>query len=257
MRLSRIITAVAVGVAVIGVPSAAGAAQPFTPQPPLPTESQQSPLPSPPTEPQQPSYPPQGPALTATDLTVVVGGPTTLIGTGFRPGELVRLTFTLVSTPTPVPTTTDGGNGDGNTAQPTDPAVLPPITVRADSGGAFRRTVRFPVTGDIRVVARGLRSGRTASAVVTVTGTQPSGLPGQDGGQPPLPVTGGSSVAGTQPSGLPGQDGGQPPLPVTGGSIVPQLGIGAAAVLSGSSMLVAGVLWRRRRFAAALPGSSR
>jgi len=70
MRLSRIITALVAGLAVAGAPTAAGAAQPFPPQP---------------------SYPPQPPSLTANPATINLGQTTTLVGVNFGGNEVVDI----------------------------------------------------------------------------------------------------------------------------------------------------------------------
>jgi hypothetical protein len=169
MRLSRIITAFVAGLAVAGAPTAAGAAQP---------------------------YPPQPPALTATVTTVGVGENTTLIGTGFGANELVRLDFSFtplaLRAPGGQPAQLDsGGTGamapiaaagvladeghDGGRDHRCNEAI-PSITVRADADGRFTRVVSFRCQGRILVTATGLTTGRTASVTITVIKHQP-GLP--------------------------------------------------------------------------------
>ena len=172
MRLSRIITALVAGLAVAGVPTAAGAAQP---------------------------YPPQPPALTANPATVNVGQNTTLVGTGFGANELVRLDFAFTPLAAPAPGARvernsggtgamappalpvvakdghDGGNDHGGNGRRCDRAIAP-ITVQADAEGGFTRVVSFPCQGRILVTATGLSTGRTATTTITVIRPQP-GLP--------------------------------------------------------------------------------
>ncbi|MEV4755993.1 hypothetical protein AB0J86_12875 [Micromonospora sp. NPDC049559] len=161
MRLSRIITALVAGLAVAGVPAAAGAAQP---------------------------YPPQPPSLTATDTTVEIGQATTLIGTGFGANELVRLDFTFTplaarapgAQPARVETGGMGAMAPASLELKGGPAI-PSTTVRANSEGRFTKVVKFHHAGQVLVTATGLSTARVASVTITVFRPQPG-----------LPVTGSS-----------------------------------------------------------------
>ncbi|MFB9237748.1 hypothetical protein ACFFWC_19670 [Plantactinospora siamensis] len=254
MRLSRIMIAITAGVALWGVPTAAGAAQPFTPQPSEPTPT----TPPATVTPQPPAYPPTEPSLTSPDPTVLAGDPVTIVGNNFGANELVRLTFSVLPTAAgpagpaapavaPAPPANGGvgamapladGPGDGRHSPwpwPTrthhSPSPSPtntgdggycrgshrlprPITVRADGDGHFTTVVRICRTGSIQVTATGLRTGDTASLVLTI-----------------FPRGAGSGS----------------PLPVTGGSIVPQLTFGVAAVVLGALLILLTVVLRRRR----------
>ena len=90
MRLSRIIMALTVGLAVLAVPTAAGAAQP---QPPATTSTPQPP----------PDYPPATPSLTANPTTITIGETVVLTGTGFGPNEIVDIDVTVAPLAAAVP----------------------------------------------------------------------------------------------------------------------------------------------------------
>ena len=80
MRLSRIIMALTVGLAVAAVPTAAGAAQP---QPPV--------------------YPPNSASLTVSPTTIRLGETFTLRGSGFAPNESVRIDVAISGLPQAAP----------------------------------------------------------------------------------------------------------------------------------------------------------
>ncbi|WDZ83076.1 hypothetical protein [Micromonospora cathayae] len=250
MRLSRIFTAIAVGLAVVAVPTAAGAAL-SQPQPP-PNSPQYPPQPPP-----YPPYPPTGPNLTVTPSTVVVGETVTVTGTGFAPNELVEITITT----NPQAAGLGGSDGTGQRLDGSTVAMAPvayqrrdtsqpggrpehkgglpehkggtwdgstdctpqSFGIRADAQGSFEFTFRPRCPGEVVITARGLESGRTATAVLTVLkyhhggGKPGDGKPG--GGK--LPVTGSSSMD----------------LP---------LKVGGALVGAGAVMLLGTFLWRRR-----------
>jgi hypothetical protein len=189
MRLSRIITALVAGLAVAGAPTAAGAAQP---------------------------YPPQPPALTATDPTVSPGEPTTLIGTGFGPNELVRLDFAFTPLAARAPGSAPGRQDTGGVGAMVPVAyqapadyTIPSITVRADGDGRFTRVVEFSRQGRITVTATGLTTGRVATYTISVVRAQPG-------------------------------------LPVTGGDLGTPLTVGTGLLVAGVLMVLLTVLWRRR-----------
>ncbi len=171
MRLSRIIMALTVGLAVVAVPTAAGAAQPQ----PAPTVTTQPPV-----------YPPgNGVELTVDDPRIVLGETVTLFGRGWNPGERIRIEVSsrpLANAMSAV----RGSNGDriamAPVARPTrDEPDIRPFNARAD--GTFEVTYTPRRTGYFTFVAIG-DSGRSDSAQVTVTGKRDHGK---------LPVTGDST----------------------------------------------------------------
>ncbi|XTZ17496.1 hypothetical protein ACQSSU_09090 [Micromonospora echinospora] len=199
MRLSRIITTIAAGLAVAAMPSAAGAAL-SQPQPP-------------PQSPQPPPYQPPAPSLTVSPSTVDVGETTTVTGRNFGSGELVEITVTTAPLAAGVPAQV-ARRGDGSNValapvafqreeQPQPGGGNPPeyvpggdpwegssdgsrqvFWIRADANGFFQFAFRPRHPGTFTITARGLTTGRTASATLTV-------LKPYDG-KGPLPVTGSS-----------------------------------------------------------------
>ncbi|WBB80847.1 hypothetical protein O7606_05535 [Micromonospora sp. WMMD882] len=243
MRLSRIITAIAVGMAVVAAPTAAGAAL-SQPQPP-PT--------SPPGPTQPPPYPPVGPTLTVNPSTVVEGETTTVTGTGFGPNELVEITITFSPLAAGALNSERGArlDGDGTVAlasvvrqrqDASQPGDGPPehrggtwdgsrdcgeqtFTVRADAQGSFSFPYRAWCAGRVTFTARGLETGRTATAVLTVLPRHHGGKPPHHGGKPP-------------------HHGGK--LPVTGDDMELPIKVGGGLVGAGAVMLLGTFLWRRR-----------
>ncbi|PZF91599.1 hypothetical protein [Micromonospora deserti] len=196
MRLSRIIMALTVGLAVVAVPTAAGAAQPQ----PEPTATQPPPYPQP-------------AALTAPPV-VAPGQTFAVTGTGFLPGEQVRIVVSFESAvPVAAPLPGQARRSDGTTIamapvaarQPQPPAAR---IVTADAEGDFSTTYRLDSVGVYRFVATGLTSGRTASTTVTVRGA--------------------------------------PPLPVTGSSVGTPMKIGGGLVGAGAVLLLMTLAWRKR-----------
>lgn len=89
MRLSRIIMALTVGLAVVAVPTAAVAAQPQpTPSATATTDP-----------PQPPPYPPAAASLTVNRPTIYLGEKVVLTGTGFGPNETVDIVVTVARWP--------------------------------------------------------------------------------------------------------------------------------------------------------------
>lgn len=235
MRLSRIITAIAIGLAVAAVPTAAGAA---LSQQPLSVFPQDSSHPPP-----YPPYPPGTPTLTVSPSTVLVGETVTVTGAGFGPNELVEITVTTNPQAAGIP----GAEGTARRADGSTVALAPVayqrqdasqpgghpehkgdedcdrqvFTVRADANGGFTFVFRTGCPGRVTFTARGLESGRTASATLTVL-THHSG--GDHGGD----------------------DHGGGKLPVTGSSMDLPLRVGGGLVGAGAVMLLGTFLWRRR-----------
>ncbi|MCW3815126.1 hypothetical protein ONA91_11740 [Micromonospora sp. DR5-3] len=173
MRLSRIIMALTVGVAVAAAPTAAGAAQP---QPPV--------------------YPPPVAALTVGPTTIRLGETFTLRGRGFADGERVAIHVSISGVPAAAPAQGAARRSDGTTvamanvsyaqAQP-QPAPVD-FDVTADGDGNFTVTYRPTRPGRYTFTATGA-SGRTATATGIVLPPRPTGPP-HGGGN--LPVTGSS-----------------------------------------------------------------
>jgi hypothetical protein len=174
MRLSRIIMALTVGVAVLAAPTAAAAAQPQlasgVPQPPV--------------------YPPGPAKLTVKPSTVVVGDTATLFGSGWADGETVVITVSCtVPHAAAVPGAEQARRSTGETIamapvsfqQAPQPSPRT-IVVTADGNGEFRTTYtpRHPGTCTFR--AEGQTSRQVATATLTVLKKH----------APPLPVTGDS-----------------------------------------------------------------
>ncbi|MCM0673938.1 hypothetical protein NCC78_04360 [Micromonospora phytophila] len=173
MRLSRIIMALTVGLAVVAVPTAA-AAQP-------------QPQPSPTTTgtPQPPLYPPGPATLTVSPATVLVGETVQLVGTGFAPNEFVDISVSI--TPLAVAAPADRArrsNGETVAMAPVSFQRAPYTTIeaRADGNGSFTVSFTPRRPGKYTFTAVGRSSGKVATAVLTVLKKH----------QPPLPVTGSS-----------------------------------------------------------------
>ncbi|MFG1673493.1 hypothetical protein [Micromonospora sp. NPDC049282] len=207
MRLSRIIMALTVGLAVAAAPTAAGAAQP------------------------QPPYVPPGPALTLVDPTITLGETFTLRGTGFGPNETVSIDVTISALPFAAPAEGTARRSDGSTVAlaavaytPNQAAPQPApthFTVQTDANGNFTVTYRPTRTGRYTFTATGQTSGLTASTTGTVLPVRPT--------KPPRPPHHGGH------------------LPVTGGSIGTPLKLGGGLAGAGAVLLLASLAWRRRR----------
>lgn len=176
MRLSRIIMALTVGLAVAAVPTAAGAAQP---QPPV--------------------YPPQGiVSLTVSPPTIRLGETFTLRGTGFLANETVRHDVAISGLPAAAPAEGTARRSDGSTVAMAPVAYTPnraqpqpaptTFTVTADGNGEYTVTYRPTQSGRHTFTATGLTSGRADSATGTVLPPRPTRPPHKGG----LPVTGDS-----------------------------------------------------------------
>ncbi|MGW1061560.1 LPXTG cell wall anchor domain-containing protein [Micromonospora rubida] len=211
MRLSRIIMALTVGLAVVAAPTAAGAAQP-------------QPTPSPSGPQQPPQYPPQPPALTVTPSTIVLGQTVTLTGAGFGPNESVEHTGATTPLAAGLPGQAPVRRSDGSTVAmaPVAYQAAAPLqfTVKADRWGKFSVRYTPSVTGRLAFTALGANTGWTATATLTV-------LPRER----PTPT----------PTRKP--HGG---LPVTGDSISTPLAVGGGLVGVGVVLTLAGLAWRRR-----------
>ncbi|WFE40540.1 hypothetical protein [Micromonospora sp. WMMD998] len=208
MRLSRIIMALTVGLAVAAAPTAAGAAQP---QPPV--------------------YPPAQPSLTLVDPTIFLGETFTLVGTGFGPNETVSIDVAITGLPAAAPAEGTARRSDGSTVAMAAVAYTPNraapqpapthFTVQADANGSFRVTYRPTRVGRYTFTATGETTGRTASTTGTVLPVRPTHKP-----RPP-------------------HHGGH--LPVTGGDIGTPLKLGGGLAAAGAVLLLGSLAWRRRR----------
>ncbi|RKN40685.1 hypothetical protein [Micromonospora endolithica] len=177
MRLTRIIMALTVGLAVVAVPTAAGAAQP-QPQPPVVTAT-----------PQPPVYPPGPATLTVNPPTVTVGTTVQLVGSGFLPGETVNISYTTTPFAAGVPGADRARRSDGSAVAmapvsfqqaPTPTSGTLVATAGPDGTFTIPFTPYYP--GKYTFTAVGATSGKVATATLIVLKKK----------QPPLPVTGDS-----------------------------------------------------------------
>ncbi|MFG1841352.1 hypothetical protein [Micromonospora sp. NPDC049175] len=173
MRLSRIIMALTVGLAVVAVPTAAGAAQP-------------QPTPSATTDPPQPPpYPPAAASLTVNRPTIFLGETVVLTGTGFGPNETVDIVVTVAPLAAPAGGQAPARRSDGSTVAmvPVAYQASAPLTFTAytDAQGRFTKSYKPSVTGHLTFTATGRESGRSASTELRVLHKKQ-----------PLPVTGDS-----------------------------------------------------------------
>lgn len=175
MRLSRIIMALTVGLAVVSAPSAAGAAQPATPP-----------------------YAPGPPSLVVVPPTIVLGETARLIGNGFTSNSTVQIDVSNAPLAAGLPAQQGQRRGDGGA-----PAMVPvayqqePIytgprfSVQTDGEGHFSVLYKPRETGQYTFTATD-RAGRSASATLTVLAASPSPKPSDDDHDGGLPVTGSS-----------------------------------------------------------------
>ncbi|MFF0233216.1 hypothetical protein [Micromonospora sp. NPDC005254] len=173
MRLSRIIMALTVGLAVVAVPTAAGAAQP-------------QPTPSATTDPTQPPpYPPTTASLTVNRPTIFLGETVILTGTNFGPNETVDITVTVTPIAAPAAGKAPARRSDGTTVAmaPVAYQASAPLqfTAFTNAQGGFTKSYKPSVTGLLTFTATGRESGRTASTELRVLHKKQ-----------PLPVTGDS-----------------------------------------------------------------
>ncbi|WP_433121306.1 hypothetical protein [Micromonospora sp. CA-246542] len=173
MRLSRIIMALTVGLAVVAVPTAAGAAQP-QPTPSAPTGT-----------PQPPPYPPVVASLTVNRPTIFLGETVILTGTNFGPNETVDISVTVTPIAAPAAGNAPARRSDGTTVAmaPVAYQASAPLnfTAYTDAQGRFTKSYKPSVTGLLTFTATGRESGRTASTELRVLHRKQ-----------PLPVTGDS-----------------------------------------------------------------
>ncbi|MCG5471308.1 hypothetical protein LADH09A_005296 [Micromonospora sp. LAH09] len=175
MRLSRIIMALTVGLAVVAVPTAAGAAQP---QPTPSTTATTDP-------PQPPPYPPAAALLTVNRPTIFLGETVVLTGTGFGPNETVDIAVTVTPIAAPAGGQAPARRSDGSTVAmvPVAQQASAPLnfTANTNAQGRFTKSYKPSVTGLLTFTATGRESGRTATTELRVLHKKQ-----------PLPVTGDS-----------------------------------------------------------------
>lgn len=206
MRLSRIIMALTVGLAVAAVPTAAGAAQPQ----PSPTVGQP-----------QPPYVPQTAHLTVDPTSITLGQTVTLTGTGFAPNEIVDHVVAITGLPAAAPARLSDGTGVQLTAvgyvQAPQPAPRD-FSVQADAAGSYTVQYRPTEVGVHRFTATGRTSGRSDDAVLTVRKAGPTRPPHHGGGN----------------------------LPVTGASLSTPMKLGGGLAGAGAVLVLLSLAWRRR-----------
>lgn len=112
------------------------------------------------------TYPAPAPAVSVSDGTLAPGETFTFSGTGFTPGETIQITISNEKV-----TAAGGGNGGGrgtSVSLAIRPAAVTTATAVADSTGKFSIPVTLDEAGVYTLTAKGLTSGKTESAVVTV-----------------------------------------------------------------------------------------
>ncbi|WKU06506.1 hypothetical protein [Micromonospora sp. HUAS LYJ1] len=185
MRLSRILMALTVGLAIVAVPTAAGAAQPQ----PSPTSTPQPP----------PDYPPGTPSLTVNQPTIIIGETVVLTGTGFGPNEIVDIDVTVAPLAAAVPGQAPARRSDGTAVAmvKVDHSQPAPrhFTAQTDANGTFTVSYRPSDVGRLTFTATGRTSGRTAITTLTVLPKKHLPVTGDDLSTP-LKVGGGLVGAG-------------------------------------------------------------
>lgn len=114
------------------------------------------------------TYPAPAPAVSVSDGTLAPGETFTFSGTGFTPGETIQIT---ISNENVTAGGVGGGGGGGRGASVSlviRPAAVTTSTAVADSTGKFSIPVTLNEAGVYTLTAKGLTSGKTESAVVTV-----------------------------------------------------------------------------------------
>jgi hypothetical protein len=163
----------------------------------------------------QEPYPPAEPLLSVSAGTVVAGGSVVVEGTGFGPGEDVLITVATNALAAPQLQQSDTAEPIAIVPVARAVSASPEQTVTADGEGGFTATVTLYKPGQATITATGQESGVSASVTVTV-------LARADG------------------------------LPETGSAGVPMLlRIGGGTLAAGAALLLATLIWRRRRDRAA------
>ncbi|MDI6101289.1 hypothetical protein QLQ12_21985 [Actinoplanes sp. NEAU-A12] len=179
-------------------------------------------------------YPADPPPAVISDGTVEPGGTVTFSGTGFQPFEVISIDI--------------GYDGSDSTAayRPSggfvlaafEVAALAKITTKADANGNFSIEVPLAEAGTATLVATGLTSGKTVTALVEVVVEEDEDEGDDDGGN--------GGGGGDDDN---GDDGDDETLPTTGPSGTPLMVAGATGV--GATLLGIALLWltrtRRRR----------
>lgn len=113
------------------------------------------------------TYPAPAPAVSVSDGTLAPGETFTFSGAGFTPGETIQITISNENV-----TAVGGGGGAGGRGASVSlairPAAVTTSTAVADSTGKFSIPVTLDEAGVYTLTAKGLTSGKTESASVTV-----------------------------------------------------------------------------------------
>jgi hypothetical protein len=217
MRLTRIIMALTVGLAVVAVPTAAGAAQPQ----PSPTVGQP-----------QPPYVPTPPVLTLTPTTITLGESFTLQGSGFTPNGTVTIDVSISALPIAAPAADTARRSDGSVVAMA--AVAYPYPTPSHPGGGQPAPLHFTVTadaaGNFTVTYRPQRPGRYTFTATDETTDQTASVTG--------------TVLPPRPTRPPHHGGGH--LPVTGASLSTPVKLGGGLLGAGAVLLLLSLAWRRR-----------
>lgn len=110
------------------------------------------------------------------DATVAPGTTVTFSGSGFIPGEAIRVTVDYSNTPVVVPGT--GVNGVIVLAE-----IVNTFTTNADTNGNFSTDITLGEAGTYTLTATGLESGHTVTAVVSVDPAFADGAGNNDGSE--------------------------------------------------------------------------
>lgn len=139
------------------------------------------------------TYPAPAPAVSVSDGTLAPGEAFTFSGAGFTPGESIQITISNENV-------TAGGGGGGGGSRGTSvslaiqPAAVTTSTVVADSTGKFSIPVTLDEAGVYTLTAKGLTSGKTESASVTVVAPTIAVAGATTSGEDTLPATGATGM---------------------------------------------------------------
>jgi hypothetical protein len=136
----------------------------------------------------EPSYPDEPPAASVSEATVSDGGSVTFSGEGFLPGETISIEVNYDGSDSTAAFTRKSTGGFVLAAA----RILPRkagLEVTASSGGTFSTSVPLTQTGTATLIATGLTSGVTVTAVVEVVAADNSDDSSANGGNT-LPTTG-------------------------------------------------------------------
>lgn len=140
------------------------------------------------------TYPAPAPAVSVSDGTLAPGEAFTFSGAGFTPGETIQITISNENV------TAGGGGGGGGGSRGTSvslaiqPAAVTTSTAVADSTGKFSIPVTLDEAGVYTLTAKGLTSGKTESASVTVVAPTIAVAGATASGEDTLPATGATGM---------------------------------------------------------------